>query len=150
MGWVLSKSKKRRSSIWVSVAVGALLGLAAVTYLEARSNYALCDLAASQKRNGPAGDTITIETRLCGGLAGDPGTVVVRFRSAVVFAYNPASGQSGSASLPWDPDVSWVSRDQILISISHVSQVQRQRDKVGTVQFSYRIGESDYPASVQH
>jgi hypothetical protein len=133
--------------VTVLVAIGGLTA----SYLHMRENYDLCESLEPHVLQGPTGDHVLMDTKFCSGLAGDPGTIVVRFQRAgsqhskIIFAYNPTSPEPKSPNPPWYPSVSWTGSHQILISISQISQVQRQRSGDGDMNFTYRIGKVDYP-----
>jgi hypothetical protein len=100
---------------------------------------------------GPRGDKIEMDTRFCGVLADDPGTIVVRFRPAgsdsgsIVFAYNPTTPSPGLPDPPWYPKIAWTAPNRVLISISQISQIQRQDDGEGDTRFIYQMGKVEYP-----
>ena len=131
----------------------AVLALLIGRYLKMRSNYDLCEAEQPRALTGPAGQMIEMDTRFCSPLAGDPGTIVVRFRrgrsssATIVFAYNPASPGPQASTPPWYPQIAWNGSDRVLISISRLSQVQRQRFEASGVHFAYRIGKVDYPSA---
>ena len=137
--------------IFVAAAFALLIG----RYLQMRANYDLCEVAESNTLSGPGGQTIEMDTRFCDPLAGDPGTIVVRFRPAgsaqgkIVFAYNPADNSADAgprvSGPPWYPQIAWRGSNRVLISISRISQIQRQRFEVDEVHFIYKVGKVDYP-----
>lgn len=120
-------------------------------YLQMRANYELCEVVEPHGVPGPNGDRIEMDTRFCSFLTGDPGTIVVRLKPAgtdngsIIFAYNPATPSPDSGDVPSYPNVSWTAPDQVVISISRISQIQRQRDTEGVTHIAYHIGTVDYP-----
>lgn len=145
------KGSRRRWQIAFTLCAVAAFAVLIDRYLEMRANYDLCEVAEPHPLSGPTGETIEVDTRFCSPLTGDPGTIVVRFRPAgssratIVFAYNPADAGPQEPNPPWYPQIVWSGRNRVLISISRLSQVQRQRFKAGDVYFAYRIGKIDYP-----
>lgn len=141
--------RRWRTALFLTVLV--LVGGVVTRYLQMRDNYDLCESAEPHTLQGLTGDQISMDTRFCGGLAGDPGTIVVRYqqsgsrRSNIILAYNPTSPEPKSPNPPWYPDIQWVGPHQILISISQISQIQRQRHTDGDAHFAYHIGKVDYP-----
>jgi len=142
---------RRRWRSALALCAVAVLALLAGGYLKMRSNYDLCEAAEPRVLTGPAGQTIEMDTRFCSALAGDPGTIVVRFRrghssgATIVFAYNPTSPEPQAPTPPWYPQIAWNGPNRVLISIKRLSQVQRQRFAAGGVHFAYDIGKVDYP-----
>ena len=139
---------------WRSALTWVVIGSCAIfsaRYLQMRANYDLCEVEDPHAFTGPGGDAIEMDTRFCSLLAGDPGTIVVRFRPAggarsrIVFAYNPTAGGPQAPNPPWYPNVIWSAPNRVLISTSQLSQIQRQRFEVGDVGFTYQIGKVDYP-----
>lgn len=122
-----------------------------VRSLQMRANYELCDSVAAHALKGPRGDRIEMDTRFCNPLAGDPGTIVIHYRSSpdsdrsVIFAYNPASAGPGSREAPWYPEIIWTEPARVLISIRRISQVQHQTDSLDGMRFSYVIGSVEHP-----
>jgi hypothetical protein len=126
-------------------------GAAIARYLQMRADYDFCEIEDPHAITGPGGDRIEADVRFCGFYAGDPGTIVVHYRPAgsdrsdIIFAYNPATGEPGSPEPPWYPTIAWTAPDRVLISISRISQIQRQGFSDGKVRFAYAIGKVDYP-----
>jgi hypothetical protein len=144
-------SLHRRWRVFVKLLmIAALVSLIGV-YLEMRANYKLCDLADSRSLPGPNGQTIELETRFCGVLAGDPGTVVVRLknpsddRDALLLAYTPSILMAAEADTPWYPQVVWIGANKVSISTGRISHLQKKRLTVGNVRVAYQIGRVDYP-----
>ena len=132
--------------------VGVGLSAALVAqYLKLRANYDLCEVAEPRVLVGPRGDRIEMDTRFCRGLGGDPETIVVRYQPtphssrSLIFAYDLVVPEPGSPDPPWYPEVAWTGPYRIQISISRISQVQRQRTELAPMHFAYRIGQVDYP-----
>ena len=142
--------RRRWRSALVLAAIGSCVSLV-FHYLQMRSDYELCEIAEAHTLSGPGGATIEMDTRFCSPLAGDPGTIVVRYRPAgsynrdIIFAYNPTDPAPGTSNPPWYPKVVWSGPNQVLISISQISQLQRQRFNDGDAHFAYQIGKVDYP-----
>lgn len=133
-----------------AIVVVAPVALLIDHYLQLRDNYDLCEVAEPQVIAGPRGDKIEMDTRFCG-LAGDPGTIVLHFRPAgsdsasIIFAYSPAQPSPRLTDPPWYPEIVWTAPNRVLISISQISQLQRQHDNAGDTRFVYQIGKIDYP-----
>src|SRR3954454_18375489 len=83
MGFSNNSSRRWRTALTL-LAVAALAGVIGLcaNYEQMRASYDLCEVAEPHTLSGPAGQKIEMDTRFCGLLAGDPGTIVVRFRSA--------------------------------------------------------------------
>ncbi len=116
-----------------------------------RSNYDLCETEMPSVLTGPHGDRIEMDTRFCGWLAGDPGTIVVHYRptehdrDSIIFAYNPTWVMPATPDPPWYPEVTWIAPNRVQISISQISQIQRQGFEARGTRFDYQIGKVDYP-----
>jgi hypothetical protein len=142
--------RRRWRAVFVAIVLGSIGALVAL-YLQMRDNYDLCETEMPQVVSGPHGDRIEMDTRFCGLLAGDPGTIVVHYRPAghdrrsIIFAYNPTSPMPATPEPPWYPEVTWTAPDRVQISISQISQIQRQGFDAGGARFSYQIGKVDYP-----
>lgn len=149
----LRNSLRDRRGLAIKLFAALTLATLIAWYLWARANYALCEVAEPRMILGPSGQSIKMDTRFCSPLTGDPGTIVVRLRpygstrGTIIFAYNPTGLEPDAHNSPWYPEIVWNGPNSVLISISRISQIQRQRHELGAVHFIYRIGKVDYPTA---
>ena len=137
-------------AVFVVIALTSIGALIAV-YLQMRDNYELCQTNEPQVFLGPNGDKVEMDTRYCSLMTGDPGTVVVHYRPteharrSIIFAYTPTWVMPTTPNPPWYPEVTWITPNQVLISISQISSIQRRGFESGGTRFDYQIGKVDYP-----
>jgi hypothetical protein len=142
--------RRRWRPVFVVIVLGSV-GALAILYVQLRDNYDLCETEDPHVFTGPHGDRVEMDSRFCGWLAGDPGTIVVHYRPAehghrsIIFAFNPTWVMPATPDPPWYPEVTWVAPDRVVISITQISQIQRQAFVAGGTHFDYHIGKVDYP-----